>query len=311
MTQEQALKILKAGKNVYLTGPAGSGKTFILNEYVNFLKDRNVSVAVTASTGIAATHINGTTIHSWSGMGIKDDLTKYEIDQLVQKESLYKKYEKVKVLVIDEVSMISPRFFDTLDRLTREMKGVDEPFGGIQMILSGDFFQLSPVTRYGEETMYVDASEAWREMDIRICYLAEQHRYDEEDKLAEILKEIRSGEINEDTYTFLESLKEKKGDSVSEKTKLYTHNIDVDEVNEEKLSKIDQEEQIYEIETSGKSGAVASLVKGLLAPEVLKLKKGAIVMFVKTNFEKAARLNMEEEKVRNCSSGSRKRLVDN
>ena len=75
MLQKDALKIMKAGRNVYLTGAAGTGKTYVLNEYIEYLKKKKVPVAVTASTGIAATHIGGTTIHSWSGVGIKNDLT--------------------------------------------------------------------------------------------------------------------------------------------------------------------------------------------------------------------------------------------
>ena len=99
MKQKDALKILKAGKNVYLTGAAGSGKTYALNEYISYLKNRGVSAGITASTGIAATHIGGVTIHSWSGVGIKDTLDDRDIEHLVSKEHLYKRFEKTKVLV--------------------------------------------------------------------------------------------------------------------------------------------------------------------------------------------------------------------
>jgi len=105
MTQKEAIDILKTGRNVYLTGAAGSGKTHALNQYIEYLKDRGVVTAVTASTGIAATHLNGMTIHSWSGMGIKSDLSDYDIEMLTQKENLWKRYDKTKVLIIDEVSM--------------------------------------------------------------------------------------------------------------------------------------------------------------------------------------------------------------
>ena len=93
MKQSEALDILKAGRNVYITGPAGSGKTYVLNKYVKYLKERGVAVAVTASTGIAATHLGGVTIHSWSGIGIKDDLSAQDIDLLTQKE--YKQAQKI------------------------------------------------------------------------------------------------------------------------------------------------------------------------------------------------------------------------
>ena len=114
MKQAQALDILKAGRNVYLTGPAGSGKTYVLNEYVAYLKAHGVGVAVTASTGIAATHIGGVTIHSWSGIGVRDTLSGAEIDMLTEKEHLYKRFDKTRVLIIDEVSMLSPKMFDAI-----------------------------------------------------------------------------------------------------------------------------------------------------------------------------------------------------
>ena len=161
MKQKDALKILKAGKNVYLTGAAGSGKTYALNEYITYLKNRGVRAGITASTGIAATHIGGVTIHSWSGVGIKDNLDDRDIEHLVQKEYLYKRFEKTKVLVIDEVSMLSSRLFDSVERVCRAMKRSEEPFGGMQVVLSGDFFQLPPISREGGETEFIHKSEAW------------------------------------------------------------------------------------------------------------------------------------------------------
>ena len=284
MTQETALKILKAGRNVYLTGPAGSGKTFVLNEYIEYLKDRGIGVAVTASTGIAATHLKGTTIHSWSGIGIKDDLSPQEIDSMVQKENLYKKYQKANVLIIDEISMLKPRMFDALNRLAKAMNESEEPFGGMQVVLSGDFFQLPPVVRYGEESRYIDASEVWRAMDIRICYLDEQYRQDD-DQLSKILQEIRDGEISDSTYETLESLIGQKNKNGFQSTRLHTHNVDVDNLNELELKKLDEKEQVFQAQTFGRPSAIDSLVKGILAPSDLRLKKGAVVMFVKNNFE--------------------------
>src|SRR4051812_12485356 len=106
MLQSEALDILKMGGNVFLTGPAGSGKTHVVNAYVNYLKSHAVDVAVTASTGIAATHIGGQTIHAWSGLGVRDILTDRDIDEMMQRQYLYRRFEKTKVLVIDEVSML-------------------------------------------------------------------------------------------------------------------------------------------------------------------------------------------------------------
>lgn len=288
MKQAQALNILKAGRNVYLTGPAGSGKTHALREYISFLKDRNVSVGLTASTGIAATHFGGVTIHSWSGIGIKDFLSDADIDLLVQKEYLWKRYKRTAVLIIDEVSMLTPPIFDSLDRLARAMKQVDAPFGGMQVVLSGDFFQLPPVVRGTYKIQFVHEAPSWKDADIRVCYLEEQFRQND-DVLLNILNEMRSGEVSSESRTLLNGrMQDYEEDCIRDgvvPTKLYTHNADVDAVNSVELGKLPGEEHEYIMESKGRANVVASLKKGLLAPETLYLKKDAVVMFVKNNFE--------------------------
>ncbi len=106
MKQSKALAILKSGRNVFLTGSAGAGKTYVLNQYIQYLKEHKVGVAVTASTGIAATHMNGQTIHSWSGIGIRDEVSVRHLSNLKEKKYFRDKMDAVKVLVIDEISML-------------------------------------------------------------------------------------------------------------------------------------------------------------------------------------------------------------
>ncbi|PJE74135.1 MAG: helicase [Candidatus Terrybacteria bacterium CG10_big_fil_rev_8_21_14_0_10_41_10] len=286
MKQKDALKILKAGKNVYLTGAAGSGKTYVLNEYISYLKNRGARAAVTASTGIAATHIGGVTIHSWSGAGIKDDLNDEDIERLIQKEYLYKKFEKTKVLIIDEVSMLSSRLFDSVERVCRAMKRSEEPFGGMQVVLSGDFFQLPPITKEGGNADFIHSSEAWNKMDVRICYLSEQFRQ-KDSSLEKILNEMRQGGISPASKNKLAEICENNSASLksASPTRLYTHNIDVDAENERELEKLEGKARVYEMSAGGKASMVESLKKGILAPETLRLKKGAAVMFVKNAFD--------------------------
>lgn len=284
MKQKDALKILKAGKNVYLTGAAGSGKTYALNEYISYLKNRGVSVGITASTGIAATHIGGVTIHSWSGVGIKDDLDDRDIEYLVQKEHLYKRFEKTKVLIIDEVSMLSSRLFDSVERLCRTMKRSEEPFGGMQVILSGDFFQLPPISRESGETEFIHKSEAWEKMDVRVCYLDEQFRHSDS-SLEKILNEMRSGSVSFETKTRLNDMRGRKRAEKISPTRLYTHNADVDAENDRELDKLPGAEHVYGMSSKGKTSIVEALKKGILAPETLRLKRNAVVMFIKNAFD--------------------------
>ncbi|MBI2045866.1 MAG: AAA family ATPase [Parcubacteria group bacterium] len=284
MKQTQALEVLKAGKNVYLTGAAGSGKTHVLNKYISYIKERGIPIAVTASTGIAATHLGGVTLHSWSGVGVRDTLSQYELEALAQKEYLWKRFEKTKILVIDEVSMLSPRLFDTVERVCREMKRSDKPFGGMQIVLAGDFFQLPPITRGNMAVEFIHVSDAWKASDIRVCYLDEQFRHGDA-VLENLLNEIRGGAVSSHTKKILMASGYKERKSGALPTRLYTHNADVDAENEIELGKLSGEEKTYEMRSKGKLHLVETLKKNILAPETLKLKKDAVVMFVKNNIE--------------------------
>src|SRR3954471_17939238 len=116
MTQDQALQILKTGANVFLTGEPGAGKTYTINAYVAWLRERGVEPAITASTGIAATHVGGMTIHAWSGVGVKNELTDWDLEALLEKEPLVKRVRAARVLIIDEVSMLSANLLTMVDR---------------------------------------------------------------------------------------------------------------------------------------------------------------------------------------------------
>lgn len=129
MNQETALTLLKSGKNVFLTGQAGSGKTYVINQYIKHLRNCNIHVAITASTGIAATHIGGTTIHSRSGIGIKETLSEYDIELITTKEHIHKNIHPAKVLIIDEISMLSANTLDMIEKIVQAVKQDNRPFG--------------------------------------------------------------------------------------------------------------------------------------------------------------------------------------
>ena len=285
MKQSEALEILKMGHNVYLTGAAGSGKTYLLNQYIDFLKKEGVSVGVTASTGIAATHMEGATIHSWAGIGIKKYLDEWEFDALLQKQYLAKRFQDTQVLIIDEVSMLDHQRLDLIDQVCRGFKQNDLPFGGMQVILSGDFFQLPPINKKSEQICFINKSKVWNDMNLKVCYLQEQYRQDD-DTLVEMLNNIRNNDVGEKVLAPLRTRYRKKIEGDILPTKLYTHNVDIDDINEAELEKIDGELKVYEMTTKGKKNLVESLKKSCLAPETLKLKEGAVVMFLKNNHQK-------------------------
>jgi len=286
MTQKEALDILKLGYNVYLTGQAGSGKTFLLNKYISYLKENRVNVAITASTGIAATHINGVTIHSWSGLGIKEKLTDNDIKKMLRKLYLRKRFLITNVLIIDEISMLHSFQLDLVNRICQAFKKNLEPFGGMQIICSGDFFQLPPVQKNrSDDAKFVTESEVWHNMDIKICYLQEQHRH-RDLKLSKILADIRNNNINDESLKLLLSRENKEVSSIIKPTKLYTHNIDVDAINDLELDKINEKEFVYNMHSSGEIKLVELLKKSCLVREELVLKKDAEVMFLKNNFDK-------------------------
>ncbi|MBK5215495.1 MAG: AAA family ATPase [Candidatus Pacebacteria bacterium] len=286
MTQEQAFLIMKTGVNIYLTGSAGSGKTFLLNKYISYLESHDISVAVTASTGIAATHMNGMTIHSWSGIGIRNYLEEKDLEQLEEKKYLWKRFEKARVLIIDEVSMLHASQLDMVERVCRRFKRNDKPFGGLQVILSGDFFQLPPINKSSDENEsgMIFNSKAWEILNPAICYIEEQHRQ-EDDVLTEILNTIRTNSTEEKHFELLKSRIGAKLKSDVKATKLYTHNVNVDDINNIELSLIENEERISHMTSTGPEMLTDILKKSCLAHDKLKLKVGAEIMCIKNNFE--------------------------
>lgn len=294
MTQDQALKILKTGANVFLTGEPGSGKTYTINRYVEYLRNHGIEPAITASTGIAATHIGGMTIHSWSGIGIKDRLSRGEIRIIATKEKIAKRISKAKVLIIDEISMLAPNTLDNISAICREVRGNDSAFGGLQVVLVGDFFQLPPVVKRvansEDQSLFFEEFDArfaydsavWREADFSVCYITEQFRQKQGD-LLEILSKIRKNVFDSISMQHISGRKININNLPQNVPKLYSHNLDVDSVNHNMLKKIPGTEYLFEMKTKGPRKLVDAMKKGCLSPEKLYLKVGATVMFTKNN----------------------------
>lgn len=279
MNQGLALEILLSGESALLTGPAGAGKTFVLNQFIRFAKAEGKHVSVTATTGLAATHLGGTTIHSWAGIGVADFLPQGFAEHLAKgrREII----EKTDVLIIDEISMLHDYRLDMVDEACRLVRRKDEPFGGIQIVMSGDFFQLPPINR-GESRAggFVVKAKVWQELDPTICYLEEQHRQDDHE-LLEILNALRAGDIRRHHAEKLLVRTESEPPKDAALTELHTVNIDVDRINEARLDELGGDELFYTQTTTGSANYVENLQRSVLAPATLRLKQGALVMAVK------------------------------
>lgn len=297
MTQNEALTILKTGANVFLTGEPGSGKTHTVNQYVAYLHSCNIEPAITASTGIAATHIGGMTIHSWSGIGIKNKLNKYDLDRITSSEWVVKRVKRAKVLIIDEISMLSSETLSMVDLVCREIKQNEDSFGGIQVVLVGDFFQLPPIVKMDAEqesqisfldepvSLFAYDSPAWKKSQPIVCYLTEQHRQDDKEFLS-LLSAIRRNTFSDNHLKHIESRKTDYKKVPDDVPKLFSHNVDVNYVNDEMLEKISGNPRSFAMTSQGKDVLVSILQKGCLSPETLCLKPGASVMFTKNNPKK-------------------------
>ena len=285
MTQTQALAIMESGVSVLLTGAAGTGKTYTLNTFIQRAREDGKVVAVTATTGLAATHLNGTTLHAWAGIGVHDDLPSGFVQHMgKQRKDII---EKTDILIIDEISMLHDFRLDMVEEVTRLVRGNKKPFGGLQVVLCGDFFQLPPVSRSDSRSgSFVTSSEVWTSGLFTVCYLQEQYRQKDDQAYTDILNGIRAGVLMRSQLAALQARSDKAENPFVATTRLLTTNADVDAINSEHLGKLDEEAFEYTMQTSGSKKYVEQLMKSCLAPEVLILKKGAHVMCIKNAKDK-------------------------
>lgn len=282
MTQAEALTILKTGANVFLTGEAGSGKTHTINQYTAYLREHEIDYAVTASTGIAATHIHGMTIHSWSGIGIARTMDKDLIQDIAENGRVTKRIKKAKVLIIDEISMLDGNVFALVEAVCRRVRKGHLPFGGLQVIVVGDFFQLPPVTTGGQTMHFAFESDAWHMIGFRTCYLTEQHRQEDEAFL-EVLTAIRGNACLSIHRERIEMRMLASEELPENTTRLFSHNVDVDKINALELRKLPGKTYGFTMADRGPAALTDALKRGCLSPERLELKDGAVVMFTKNN----------------------------
>ena len=234
--------------------------------------------------------MNGTTIHSWSGIGIKDELTDRDLSTLSRKQFLADRLKDTAVLVIDEISMLHAKQLNLVSQVLKHIRKNDKAFGGIQVVVAGDFFQLPPIGSKGETNRekFAFMSEAWLDAKFHICYLSEQHRQVSDAAnggldLDDILNQIRRQEVTFEAIAALEATYDQSVDI--KRTRLYTHNLNVNKINDKELASLDGEMMRFEATATGDSKLVETLKKTVRTQDELILKVGAKVMFIKNNAE--------------------------
>jgi ATP-dependent DNA helicase PIF1 len=295
MTQDEALQILKTGASVFLTGEPGSGKSYVAARYVSYLRREAVPVSITASTGIAAAQLGGTTVHAWSGIGTRSQITRGDLDAISKNRRVTGRIKKARVLIVDEVSMLSGQTLLAVANVCQFVRKSEAPFGGLQVVLVGDFFQLPPVMRREESggpgmdsqdeqdnSPFAYASRAWRDLSPSVCYLTEQHRQTDTE-FSDLLAAIRSNRCGKSGLSLLAGRRATQDGLPRSVTRLFTHNMDVDRINQGELAKLPGEIKSFQMTATGDKLLAEGLKRGCLSPERLDLKQGAAVMFTKND----------------------------
>jgi len=232
LEQQTAITKIENHKNIFITSRgAGCGKTYLLNHIIQTYKHRK-NIAITASTGVSATLINGQTLHSWAGIQLGRKETYHYYHKIKSNKKKLNRWIKTDMLVIDEISLISPILFDKLEELARLLREKDEPFGGIQLIISGDWLQLQTI----QCNQYTFEANTWNKCIQDVIYLTKIHRQSNPE-FQEVLNSIRIGRITNKVKSLLRSRVGVKLENIHGiiPTKLYSLNINVDEINNHSL----------------------------------------------------------------------------
>ncbi|KAH3673084.1 hypothetical protein WICMUC_003917 [Wickerhamomyces mucosus] len=287
--QEHVLElILKDRLSVFYTGSAGTGKSVLLRELVDRLKMLYgaKTVAVTASTGLAAVNIGGLTINRFSGCGIAKGSKEDAFRAASKSPENREKWRRTKVLIIDEVSMLDGAFLDKLEYVARQMMKNNKPFGGIQLVLTGDFFQLPPVPdRNGPPIKFCFESQCWNTVINKTILLQKVFRQTDL-TFINLLNALRVGEINGEIESEFKKLaREVKYDDGIQPSELYPTRNEVDNSNRTRLNQLKTSQKVYHAEDHFSNERQKSLLEQTLAPKELILKEDAQVMMLKNKDE--------------------------
>lgn len=287
------IDMIKQGENLFITGYAGTGKSYILNKLKNKFK-----IDVTSTTGLAAVNIQGQTIHSWAGVGICNKPVEIVIENILKRAALKKQIFNCKILAIDEISMLDARTFDYIDQVLRTLKDGSKPFGGIQVLLFGDFFQLPPVQK---ENGFCFESNCWQELNLKTIFLEKIYRQTDEGFINS-LNNMRLNQLTDSDLRLFYDREVNYNTEDSDILHIFSTNQEADNYNNLKFKSV--ESQVYKFTSIDKIHRKKSEIivdknklseklskfdlmtwetfdKCCKAPQTLELKKSCRVMLLK------------------------------
>lgn len=287
--EKKVIDAVEGGRNVFISGCGGVGKSWTLN----MIREKFNKFCVTSSTGISALLIGGITFHSMNGIGLGKDSVEEYVKKIRFNAKQLKYIKSLQGIILDECSMLGASYFEKVDLVFREIRGVNKPFGGIQMIISGDFFQLPPV-----QDKYLFETSVWYQMKLVNIILTEVKRQTDKDFI-KILMKLREGKMTKDIANFLQNYVRKADDNI---VKLCPLKKQAEEHNKKMLDQIEEEERSYD----AKMGAISKvspkvaenmfnfMIENMTAPNYLILKKSCKVLFL---------VNDKDKKLVNGSEG--------
>jgi ATP-dependent DNA helicase PIF1 len=293
--QQHVLDLVRSGQNVFFTGPAGTGKSVLLREIIKLLRD-NLSdrVSITASTGIAGLNIGGSTVHSFAGIGLGKESAQVLAKRIFKSKFPRLRWRSTSTLIIDEISMLDGTLFDKLEYIARYVRERNEPFGGIQLVLSGDFFQLPPVPDQNNgvpmPATYAFDAECWQRCVGRPVVLSRVFRQ-KDNEFVDMLSSMRIGQLTPQLITRFKQLSRPLVyDDGIEASVLFPLRAEVEGHNKSRLNELTGNTHIYcSMDSRGYNAKgeqlekemAQRLLERLVAPRSISLKIGAQVMLIK------------------------------
>lgn len=295
-SQRKVIESFMNGENVFITGPGGCGKSFLIGEILKIGTELNKKITVTALTGCAAVLLgyNAKTLNSWGGVGLMNKSEDDIIKSVITNRKKRKNWTNCQVLIIDEVSMLSKRTFDILNTIGKITRNNDKPFGGIQLVLSGDFYQLPPVgDSFEGSNQFCFESEHWNDIFKNNQIILKKVFRQTDETYKRVLQQIRRGKITKESLDLLNSCINKVNDTDITPVRLYPKKYIVDELNESYNQKLDGKHMTYDvkIKTKNHDDEYTYIVKdedkmkilsgaSIKHNELLKLKVGSQVMCI-------------------------------